>query len=283
MKKVICVMGPTASGKTKLSIELAKAIGGEIINGDAVQIYKELNIGSAKIKDEEMDGIKHHLLSTKELKDAYTVYNFQKDARQIIDEVAIPVVTGGSGLYIKAALYNYEFESYDDTFDDVTLEEKIQFIKQNDPELVIDFDNERRVESAYKNIKSGYLRSEKKSKNEPLYDIYLIYLDLDREVLRQRLIQRLDMMLAEGFLEETKNLIDEELNIIGYRELKNYLLGHLTLEAAKEEIIKTSMRFAKRQRTWFINQMQPNVYNALSETLIPDVIKDVKAFLEGNK
>lgn len=276
-------MGPTSSGKTKLSIELAKAIGGEIINGDAVQIYKELNIGSAKIKDEEMDGIKHHLLSTKELKDAYTVYNFQKDARQIIDEVAIPVVAGGSGLYIKAALYNYEFESYDDTFDDVTLEEKIQFIKQNDPELVIDFDNERRVESAYKNIKSGYLRSEKKSKNEPLYDIYLIYLDLDREVLRQRLIQRLDMMLAEGFLEETKNLIDEELNIIGYRELKNYLLGHLTLEAAKEEIIKTSMRFAKRQRTWFINQMQPNVYNALSETLIPDVIKDVKAFLEGNK
>ncbi|VEU82570.1 tRNA (adenosine(37)-N6)-dimethylallyltransferase MiaA [Acholeplasma hippikon] len=282
MKKVICIMGPTASGKTKLSIELAKAIQGEIINGDAVQIFKELNIGSAKIKDEEMDGVKHHLLSIKSMDEDYTVYHFQKDAREKIDEITTPIICGGSGLYIKAALYDYEFESFDGKFDDVSLEEKLKFIQENDPELTLDLSNERRIESAYRNIKSGFLRSEKKNKDVPLYDIYLIYLDLDRTILKERLYRRLDIMFEEGFLAETQALMNYDLNIIGYRELKKYLLGEYSLEEAKEEIIKTSMRFAKRQKTWFMNQMKPHVYDALSTNLIEDVKKDVIKFLKDN-
>lgn len=281
MKKVICIMGPTASGKTKLSIELAKVLKTDIINGDSVQIFDELNIGSAKIKEDEKEGITHHLLGIKKVGEPYTVFDFQKDARNLIEKIDIPVIVGGSGLYIKSALYNYKFEQNTDENLDISLDEKIQFIKENDPSLIIDFKNDRRIESAYRNIKSGSLRSLKTEKNEALYDVYLIYLDLNRDILKERLIKRLDIMLQEGFIEETKGLLHHELNIIGYREVKKYLNNEVTLDKAKEEIITTSMRFAKRQRTWFINQMNPHVYNALDENLLKNVSKDVLAFLKG--
>ncbi len=280
MKKVIAIVGPTGSGKTKLSIELAKYLNTEIINGDSVQVYKELNIGSAKILEEEKEGIKHHLLSIKNVGESYTVYDFQKDARNLIEKIELPLIVGGSGLYIKSALYNYEFSPYTTKDIQVSIGEMIETIKKLDPNLNLDWQNERRVRSAYKLVIHGDKRSEKNKHDEPIYDLFLIYLDIDRSVLKERLIYRLDQMIEKGFIEETQTLIEHELNIIGYRELKSYLLGEITLEEAKDKIIKTSMSFAKKQKTWFKNQMHPKMYNALDPNLLDVVIRDLKQFLE---
>lgn len=274
-------MGPTASGKTSLSLSLANALNGEIINGDSVQIYQELNIGSAKIKEEEKQGIVHHLLSLTTLENPYTVYNFQKDVRTLIDKLDVPIIVGGSGLYIKSALYDYEFEKQEVEIDDISMEEMIAYIKENDPDLAIDFSNERRISSAFKQLKSGAKRSDKQRKDEPLYDIFMVYLDIDRTILKQRLEQRLDIMIEEGFIDEVRDLLAHDLNIIGYREIKSYLKGEISFDEAKEKIIQVSMRFAKKQKTWFKNQMHPKMYNALSESLYLDVLKDIKVFLEG--
>src|SRR5690606_38799126 len=281
MKKVICIMGPTSSGKTSLSISLAKCLNAEIINGYSVQVYEELNIGSAKIKKDEMDNIPHHLLSLTTLNHPYTVFNFQNDVRNLVDKIKIPIIVGGSGLYIKSALYNYEFEKQEVNIENTSYEEMVSYIKENDPEASIDFSNKRRVESAYRTLLSGAKRSEKQAKDEPLYDIFMVYLDIDRAVLKQRLEQRLEIMLQEGFLDEVKDLMDHELNIIGYRELKSYLKGEISFEEAKEKIIQVSMRFAKKQKTWFKNQMKPKMYDALSPTLKEDVLKDIEVFLRG--
>jgi tRNA dimethylallyltransferase len=279
MKKVICIVGPTASGKTELSLSLAEAINAEIINGDSVQLYKELNIGSAKIKPDEMKQVPHHMLSIASIEDDYTVFNFQKDVRTLIDQIQIPLIVGGSGLYIKAALFNYEFEPLEDKIPTLSYEDMVEYIKTHDSKLIIDWQNERRIQAAYRNIASGSLRSQKVRKDEPLYDIYLIYLDLERSILKSRLIKRLDAMIEDGLIEETKDLSRQDLNIIGYREISAYLSGSITLEEAKEKIISTSMKFAKRQKTWFINQMKPHIYQALDPNLKDLVIKDVKAFL----
>lgn len=279
MKKVICVMGPTGSGKTKLSLEIAKHFNGEIINGDSVQIYQELNIGSAKIKKDEMQEIPHHLLSVAKLTDDYTVFNFQKDVRNLIEEIKTPIIVGGSGLYIKAALYDYEFDPLDQMIPKLSHEEKIKYINDQDPDLELDWKNKRRVDAAYRNIASGFIKSNKQNKNVPLYDIFMIYLTLDREILRTRLIKRLDHMIEDGLIDETKNLQGPTPNVIGYREIGQYLREEKTLDEAKDAIIIASMRFAKRQKTWFLNQMKPHIYDALDENLTHKIIDDIKEFL----
>ncbi len=279
MKKVICVMGPTGSGKTKLSLEIAKHFNGEIINGDSVQIYQELNIGSAKIKKDEMQEIPHHLLSVAKLTDDYTVFNFQIDVRNLIEEIKTPIIVGGSGLYIKAALYDYEFDPLDQMIPKLSHEEKIKYINDQDPDLELDWKNKRRVDAAYRNIASGFIKSNKQNKNVPLYDIFMIYLTLDREILRTRLIKRLDHMIEDGLIDETKNLQGPTPNVIGYREIGQYLREEKTLDEAKDAIINASMRFAKRQKTWFLNQMKPHIYDALDENLTHKIIDDIKEFL----
>lgn len=281
MKKVICIMGPTASGKTKLSIVLANHLGGEIINGDSVAIYKELNIGSAKIKHEEMAGIRHHLLSVSDLDHGYTVYNFQKDCRKIIQNIKYPIIVGGSGLYIKSALYDYRFES-NESSNLLSIDEMINYIQTHDPNLILDWKNDRRIISAYKNILNGQKPSLNTYKDQSLYDIHLIYLDLDKTKLKEKLIIRLDQMIKDGFIEETKKLINYPLNIIGYREIKSYLEGNMSLDDAKNQIIQVTLKYAKRQKTWFLNQMKPHIYDASSQTLFEDVLKDVDIFLRGD-
>lgn len=278
MKKVICIVGPTASGKTSLSVELASAIGAEIINADSVSIYKKLDIGSAKITKEQMQNIPHHLIDHVDLNTEYTVYNFQQDVRNLLKQIDIPIIVGGSGLYVQSALYDYEFE-FQKNINFPSKDEMIRMILENDPKIDLDFDNLRRIESAYRTIVSGQLRSKKTNKNQPLYDIYLIYLDIDRKVLKKRVEHRLDEMIKKGFIEEVQSLQVHNLNIIGYREIQSYLKGDYTLKVAKEKIVTATMRFAKRQKTWFKNQMQPHVYNALDSNLLNQVKKDVKNFL----
>jgi len=286
MKKVIVIVGPTASGKTKLSVELAKKINAEIINGDSVQVYQRLNIGSAKIKDSEKQGVKHHLFDVADPKDSYSVYQFQKDVRHLIDKIDVPMIVGGTGLYIKAALYNYEFEdenqkiSYD-AFKDLTNEEIYNKLIVLDPNIKIDKQNRRRLIRALELAKQGNLRSKKKRKDELLYDACIIYLDLDRQILEERLHLRLDKQLEEGFIDEVKSLQKDHISInaIGYREIEQYLNQEIDMDQMKLDIIKKSRQLAKKQKTWFKNQMQIHMIDALSEHVLDQAYQIVKAFL----
>ncbi len=286
MKKVVVIVGPTASGKTKLSVELAKKIKAEIINGDSVQIYKKLDIGSAKIKEEEKQNIKHHLFDVADLKDSYTVYQFQKDVRKLIDDIDIPMIVGGTGLYIKAALYNYEFEDedkklQDNLYKDSSNEEIYDQLLRLDPEIKVDKYNRRRLVRALELAIQGNFRSEKNSKDELLYNACIIYLDLDRQILEERLHIRLDRQLDEGFIDEVKTLRDQDIHInaIGYREIDQYLDEQIDYQEMKTLIIKKSKQLAKKQKTWFKNQMHAHILNALDDDVIEKAYQIVKDFL----
>ena len=289
MKKVIVIVGPTGSGKTKLSIQLAKALHADIINGDSVQVYKRLDIGSAKITTDEMQGVKHHLLDVRDPKNPYSVYEYQQDVRKKIDELDIPLIVGGTGLYIKAALYQYEFDNeghskaFEKSYENVDTINIYQELIQLDPDIKIDQKNRRRVIRALEQAKQGYKRSSKNKKDICLYDPLIIYLDIDRTLLEQRLHQRLNKQLEDGFIDEVKSLYDDgiEINAIGYRALVAYIKNEITLEEAKHMIIKKSKALAKKQKTWFKNQMHPIMFDALSQTLFEDVYKTVKDFLKS--
>jgi len=288
MKKIIVIVGPTGSGKTGLSIKLAKILKTEIINGDSVQIYKGLDVGSAKISDDEKQGIKHHLLDIKEPGEPYSVYNFQQDVRALFDKIELPMIVGGTGLYIKAALYNYEFiarsknHDFDETYQELTNEEIHHKLLELDPYVTVDVGNRRRLLRALELALDGDLRSLKTKKDELLYDALIIYLDLDRSILEERLRVRLEDQLKKGFIEEVQGLKDKniQVNAIGYRELEQYLDGIKTLEEAKEEIIHVSRKLAKKQKTWFKNQMHPIMMDALSPTLFEDTLKIIQTFLK---
>ncbi|MCR3906768.1 MAG: tRNA (adenosine(37)-N6)-dimethylallyltransferase MiaA [Tenericutes bacterium] len=288
MKKVIVIVGPTGSGKTGLSIRLAKKINAEIINGDSVQIYQGLDIGSAKIKDEEKENIPHHLFDIVKPNEPYSVYNFQKDVRKKIDEIEVPMIVGGTGLYIKAALYQYEFiekgrsQDFDDKYVKYTNEELYQMLIGIDPDIVIDIQNRRRILRALEQALLGHPRSSKTKKDILLYKPLILYLDLDRNILEERLRKRLDRQLEEGFIEEVIELeqLNIRINAIGYRELNLYLDGIITIDEAKEQIIKASKRLAKKQKTFFKNQMNPVMLDALSTSLEDDAYRMVKAFLK---
>lgn len=288
MKKVIVIVGPTGSGKTRLSIKLAKLFNAEIINGDSVQIYRRLNIGSAKIKESEKEGIPHHLFDIRDPNDSYSVFNFQNDVRSLIDQIDIPMVVGGTGLYIKAALYQYEFiekgrdEAFDLSYQNYSNEELYQMLLDLDPLIQIDLNNRRRVLRALEQALLGEHRSKKNKKDELLYNPLIIYLDLDREVLEDRLKLRLDKQIMEGFIEEVESLDKDNIriNAIGYRELNQYLDGKITLDEAKAEIISVSKKLAKKQKTFFKNQMNPVILDALSETLDKDAFDLIQSFLK---
>ncbi|MFP7699609.1 tRNA (adenosine(37)-N6)-dimethylallyltransferase MiaA [Candidatus Phytoplasma pyri] len=295
MKKVIVITGPTTSGKTDLSIYLAQKFNGEIINSDSVQIYKKYNIGSAKITLKEQKNIKHYLLDLKEPDEIYTIYDFQRDCRKIISNVQLPFLVGGSGLYIKSALFNYEFSNKKKNsiiykndkkvYDIHEMEFMIREIKQKDPNLIFDKYNPRRIVSAYFDLNSDKLRSQKKNKNNPVYDILTIYLDIDKNVLKTRIHERLDKMFKMGFIKETIQILKEypyaNFNIIGYREIKFFLEKKISLEEAKKIIISKTMSYAKKQKTWFKNQMKINLINVLDPELKIKICRMIKNFLKG--
>lgn len=285
MKKVVVIVGPTGSGKTKLSIELAKYFQAEIINGDSVQVYEGLNIGSAKIKEEEKQGIKHHLLSHIPANHSYTVYEFQQEAREKINTIQRPIIVGGTGLYIKAALYDYRFLASKskhpqyETIDTQTLYNRLLQIQPNHP---VDSNNRRRIIRALEMAEDQIDPLSNQFKHNALYDICLLYLNMERSELKPILIKRLEQQMDEGFLDEVKALYENGIqkNSIGYREWSMYLKHELTYEAAFETIIKKTMALAKKQKTWFLNQMSPHVLNAHSNTLLNEAISIIEAFYE---
>ena len=280
MKKVICIVGPTASGKTNLSLALANIFRTEIINCDSVQVYQELNIGSAKITLLEQQNIKHHLLDIVSVGTDYSIYDFQKDARLIIDQIKLPILVGGSGLYLKSALFNYDLKKRTQQALP-SLDEMITALKLNYPNQSLDYENPYRVTSYYQQHIQNFQINTNQGKDEPLYDILTLYLDIDRQTLRQRVSQRIDLMLNQGLIEEVNDLLKKgyDLNIIGYKQISRYLKNEITLQEAKELIINATMQYAKRQKTWFKHQMPTISLNALDPDLIDKSIKIIKEFI----
>ena len=270
MQKIIVITGPTGVGKTKLSIELAKKINGEIINADSMQVYKGLDIGTAKIKEAEKEGIPHYLFDICDVRDNYTIFNYQKDARCKIEEITkkdkTPIFVGGSGLYIKAALYDYKFnnEVFHSEFDKLSNEEILKEIKKvHDTDIHIN--NRKRLIRELNKIKNNSVNVSEI--NKPLYDITIIGLTTDREKLYRIIDNRVDKMIEQGLIKEVKDLYNKNINSkaiqtgIGYKELYKYFNGEITKEDAISLIKKNSRNFAKRQYTFFNHQMDVKWFN----------------------
>ncbi len=264
---IICIVGPTAVGKTKLSVELAKIYNGEIINADSMQIYKGLDIGTAKVTKEEMQHIKHHLLSIKEVEEDYTVFDYQKDARKKIDEIKskgkIPILVGGTGYYIKSALYDYEFnlEEKDNRSDynDLSNEEINRRIDNYECGFIYDRDNRQRIIRLLNKLENGWFPEQKEFKL--IYpDVIFIGLTTDREKLYERINERFDNMIIP-LIDEVKpyalanNQSKSLMTGIGYKELFPFFNNEDTLVNVVNECKKNSRNYAKRQYTWFKNQM----------------------------
>lgn len=268
MNKIIVITGPTGVGKTKMSIEIAKKLNGEIINADSMQVYKELNIGTAKIKEEEKENIPHHLFDIKEVDEEYNVFDYQKDARNKIKEIQsrgnTPIIVGGTGLYIKACLYDYHFskEQENNKYEDLSTEELYNKLLELDADIEIDKNNRRRLIRAINYYQENNESiNTNNSGNKLLYDALFIGLTTDRERLYNRINKRVDIMVKDGLIEEVKNLYDRNIytkpiiNGIGYKELYSYFNKEMTLEDSLNKIKTNSRRYAKRQYTFFNNQM----------------------------
>ena len=278
---LLVITGPTGVGKTKLSIELAKKYNAIIINADSMQVYKGLNIGTAKITESEKENIEHLLFDIKDVNEMYTVYDYQKDVRKLLERYKNRnvILVGGTGLYIKAALYNYEFaEEQNVDLSNISDEELYELCLKKDPNCDIHKNNRKRLERFL-------IRDKKNNKNELLYNTYFIGLTTDREKLYEIINNRVDKMIENGLIDEVKHFYD--LNIrsksimtgIGYKELYKYFDGLYSLEEAIDEIKRNSRKYAKRQYTWFNNQMNINWFevnfNSFNKT-IEEVIKYIE-------
>ena len=298
MYKVISVVGPTAVGKSKVAIELARQFNGEIINGDSVQVYRELNIGSAKITAEEMMGIPHHLLDYVNVGEEYSVRHFQIDARNKIEEISsrgkMPIVCGGTGLYVKALLYDYEFvemENDHNEYSDQSTEQLYQRLLEVDPESTrnIHPNNRRRIVRALQLADSGNLKSQQEASQQhiQIYDSYIVGLTMDRELLKQRIGMRVDQMMENGLLEEVTAINDKYdwdakgLQGIGYKEFRDYFNGRNSLEKTVELIKTHTRQFAKRQYTWWNHQMPVNWYDVTEEGYLERIMEDIGKWQNG--
>ena len=263
MQPIIVIVGPTGVGKTKLSIELAKKLDAEIINGDSVSIYKELDIGSAKPTIEEREGIPHHLIDIKDVCEDYTVFDYQKDVRKLIDEISSRgkkiIIVGGTGLYIKAALYDYNFTegTTNNTYEDLSNEEILEKIKKYDVELP-NINNRIRLVRLLNKLENN--EEITNNKDKLLYPVKVIGLTTDRDYLYERINKRVDIMVENGLLDEINKLKDKYQNSrvlnsgIGYKEFYDYLYNNKKIEDVLYEIKRDSRRFAKRQYTFFNHQ-----------------------------
>ena len=280
--EVVAIVGPTASGKTALSIELAKKYNGEIINGDSMQVYKGLDIGTAKITEEEMEGVPHHLLSFLEPTASFSVADYQKLVREKIADIQarhkLPIIVGGSGLYVQAVLFDFQFtdekvdeaarQAYYDELAKLGPEAMHDKLKQLDPQTAeaIHPNNTRRVIRALEMLELSGVSKAAEAQNRgevPLYNHLILGLgqNMSREVLYDRINRRVDLMMENGLLEEVQGLWQQNIRgvqsiqAIGYKELYDYLDGKCSLEGAIDSLKQNSRRYAKRQLTYFRNKM----------------------------
>ncbi len=270
--------GPTAVGKTDLSIDLAKAVNGEIVSADSMQVYKYMDIGSAKIKPEEMKGIRHHLVDAIEPNEDFNVVRFQKMAKAALDEIykngKIPIVTGGTGFYIQALLYDIDFEdtkedtSYRNTLEALAEEKGCEYVhkmlEEVDKKAAMEIhpNNTKRVIRALEYFKEtgrpiSEHNEEQRRKDSPYQFVYFV-LNRERATLYDRINLRIDQMLEAGLLDEVKSLAEKgytkdmvSMQGLGYKEILAYLDGEMTMEEAIYILKRDTRHFAKRQLTWF--------------------------------
>ena len=271
---IVVITGPTGVGKTKLSVELAKKIDAEIINGDSVQLYRGLNIGSAKVTEEEKDGVIHHLLDIRDVNEDYSIYDYQIDCRKMIDDIQKRgknvIIVGGTGLYIKSALYDYTLNDdvISNNYDDVDTESLYKKLISLDKDIDIDKNNRKRIIRALDYyLSTGKSIKSNNSGNKLLYDAIFIGLTTDRELLYDRINKRVDKMIDDGLIDEVKSFYDKGirskilLSAIGYKELYSYFDGYISLDEAISLIKRNSRRYAKRQYTFFNHQFKMNWFN----------------------
>lgn len=302
--KVIVICGPTASGKTALSIQLAKKINGEIVSADSMQIYEDMDIGTAKPTVEEMEGIKHYLIGNISPTVRYSVANFKKDAINAIDEIIkkgkTPIIVGGTGLYVDSLVYGID---YDDTEVDLEYRNQLEEIAKNngldvlysqaikiDPlamEKISNNDKKRifRVLEIYHSTGKTKTEQEYESrKKENPYNYIVFAIDMERKKLYERINKRVDIMIENGLVEEVKNLIDkyEELPTaiqgLGYKEVVSYLNNEITYEEMVEKIKLETRHYAKRQLTWFRRNKNITWINGLD-----NIQNNINIILEGVK
>ncbi len=290
MNKVLIITGPTGSGKTKISIEIAKYLNTEIINGDAFQVYKEMDILTAKITEREKQGIIHHLFDIIEPTEEFNVAYYQQLVRKLIKDISdkkkIPLIVGGSGLYLNSVIYDYNFTAPGrnnlSEFDNYSNEQLYDLLKKINPDatLKIHPNNRKRIIRAIELSQSNAFINT--FNNKLLYDAKVIYLNIDRSILYPMLDDRVDKMVEDGLFEEVKKLLKKNLSktalgAIGLKELIPYFQGYITKETAIQDVKKNTRHYAKRQMTWFrhrdnITVVDVNV-NDLDETIAK--IKDI--------
>ena len=288
---IIVIVGPTAVGKTKLSIELAKKYNAEIINFDSVQVYKKMDIASAKVTEEEKEGIPHHLIDIKNYDELYTVYDYQLDARKIIDDLLKQnkniIMVGGTGLYVKAALYNYKFkkEEINYNYDNLTNEELYSKILEIDSSVKVDKNNKRRLIRTLTNLNNNNISNEG---DILLYNnVYFVGLETSRDILYKRINDRVDNMIKNGLEEEAKYFYLKDktkaiITPIGYKELFSFFDNKITKEEAIEKIKQNSRHYAKRQFTWFKNKMNIKWFNVDFDNF-DNTTKEVIEYIENKK
>ncbi|MBF0708501.1 tRNA (adenosine(37)-N6)-dimethylallyltransferase MiaA [Alkalihalobacillus hwajinpoensis] len=301
-EKLVTVLGPTAVGKTKTSIELAKALDGEIISGDSMQIYRGMDIGTAKVTEDEMEGIPHYLIDIKQPTESFSAAEFQKLATELVTDInrrgKVPIIAGGTGLYVKSVTHQYAFsEAKEDSEYREQLEQMadkegpIAFherLKDVDPVSyeTIHPNNVRRVVRAlevYHVTGEPVSASKDALPEQSPYNLVNVGLTMDRDVLYERINQRVDLMVEAGLLEEAQRLYDEgvrncqSVQAIGYKEIYRYLEDRVSLEDAIMELKQNSRRYAKRQLTWFRHQMAMDWYDMTEhrEEKIQEILKVV--------
>ncbi|WP_159561075.1 tRNA (adenosine(37)-N6)-dimethylallyltransferase MiaA [Streptococcus halichoeri] len=293
-KKLIAVVGPTAVGKTALGIELAKTFNGEIISGDSQQVYKGLDIGTAKASAREQALVKHHLIDIREPWENYSVYDFVQDATRALDDIMaagkLPIIVGGTGLYIQSLIEGYHLGgevdqaallAYRAALSKLTNQQLYQQVKK--ARIYIPEPNRRRAIRALERH-----RFATKQQNKPFpYEVLLLGLTDERASLYERINQRVDGMVEQGLLAEAEDLFThfphaQVSRAIGYKELFPYFAGEASLDAALAQLKQNSRRFAKRQLTWFRNRMAVPFYQISEPTYPAELVADAQAFLTKN-
>lgn len=305
-QKLLVIIGPTAVGKTKLSIELAKRFNGEIISGDSMQIYRGMDIGTAKITRDEMEGIPHHLIDIKDPDENFSVAEFQLLVRAKIKEIAdrgkLPIIAGGTGLYIQSVIYDYKFADVpgDEKFrrqleekaDRIGAEALYKELEKLDPKgaAVVHPNNVRRVIRALEIFHlTGRTMQEFQSTQQPdpLYQTAIVGLIMEREKLYQRINSRVDLMMEKGLLQEVTMLYQkglrncQSIQAIGYKEIYDYLDGKISLPQAIENLKQNSRRYAKRQLTWFRNKMNVKWFDITDVNDYEKKIEEISHYVEG--
>ena len=286
LRKVLVIVGPTAVGKTDFAIRVSKEFDGEIISGDSIQIYKGLDIGSAKATKEEQSQVDHYLIDIKEADENYSVKEFQELSRKCIDEIGakgkLPLICGGTGLYIKASLYDYVFfdeQEEDNQYEDLSNEDIYDLLKQKDPEALekIHVNNRKRLVRAlniYEKHLKGISEIKKEQEHKPVYNCLIVGLSDERQRLYKKIDERIDRMIKDGLINEIDSLLakgitfdNQSMQGIGYKEFKDYYSGEKSLEECVRQVKTNTHHFVKRQYTFFNHQMNVEWFEDKDEAL----------------